>query len=349
MRDHSNPRLSNCSNASLFYCGMVKHVWMGPIDEDGRGRAPSICVGTIHHVRTYMDGELMIDRFLDALEEQEDHPDSILICDTRPDLPRPRSRETGSIGNRIRVIDRPMRTLQEGYNFYPRARNEVLGACGEDVIIWADADERLDPDVVRRTREIFGDGNTAAGVLCLRPMDGYWEISQELEITARVGHPTARLRIFRTEMLKNLGGFQDDKPEWGALASIYYPMAAEGKIRISHEKLYATHDHRADILHIHKLRLLSHQQTTSRRTQVARAVVVTYAAPILISMVIGRPLLALLFLLLPPAAIYLLKLVKSLLVLEKLDAAGIRHSPGAALIGLMHTVIEVLSRALPKA
>lgn len=162
-----------------------------------------------------MDGELMIDRFLDAIHRQTDPPDRVLICDTQPSRPKPHLGRYGELKKRVQVIERPMKTIQEGFNFYPRARNEVLKACREDVIIWVDADERLDPDVVGRAREIFRDEDFAAGILCLRPIPRYWEIAEELRYVAREGHITARLRIFRTDLLKSLGGFEKEKPEWG--------------------------------------------------------------------------------------------------------------------------------------
>jgi hypothetical protein len=319
------------------------------VSETGRGESggkPSICIATIHHVRQYMDGELQIDRFLESLNDQTDLPDEVLILDIKPDLEPPHLERFERLAGRVRVLRRPMKTIQEGFWFYSEARNELLAACRQEVMIWLDADERPDPDVVEKVRRRFADDYVAAGIIRLRPLPRYWERADELRYFAQTGHMSARLRIFRTDLLRSLGGFEERKPEWGSLASKIYPLADNGQIEIRHDKIYASHESVKRILTAHPIRALSHYKRSKRSIVKSRLVLVAYTLFFVIPVALGRPVLGLFILLVPPVLLYLNHLVKSLKALGDYSDAGPIHVPGAALLGLIESFNHVVSTAM---
>lgn len=135
----------------------------------------------------------------------------------------------------------------------------------------------------------------------------------------------------------------------GHLATKIYALSREGSLRISHQKLYASHDSPTKILAMYKMRLLSYYEQPKKRVYVARALLTAYASSIVFPVLLGCFYLALFFLALPPMAIILWYIARCLGALKIYRDAGTRHVFGAALIGLIHTLNHAVSRAFPKA
>ena len=313
--------------------------------EGPAARMPSICVATIHHVRKCVGSELKIDRLMEALNMQTDLPERVLILDTRPFLPQPRLERYPGLAGRVRVIASPMKTLQEGFNFYPRARNELLSECREDVVIWLDADEWPGPDLVERVRDRFSDPSVGAAILCLRPSPGYWRTADELQYVAKEGHARARLRIFRTGLIRSLGGFEPGKPEWGSLSSRISPLVEEGRLAVSHERLYAWHDASVRV-GLHSLRLLLMQRQPRSSIRKARALLGAFALSVVVPILAGAPAVGLSILFLVPGLVLLVYMARCLRALGRHATSRPAHAPGAALVWLAGTANRILAAAL---
>jgi hypothetical protein len=308
-------------------------------------RIPSICVATIHHVRQCAGSELKIDRLMEALNMQTDLPERVLILDTRPFLPGPHLERYPGLAGRVRTIASPMKTVQEGFNFYARARNQLLAECREDVVIWLDADEWPGPDLVGRLRTRFSDPSVDAAILCLRPSPGYWRTADELQYFAKEGHVRARLRIFRTDLLRSLGGFEPGKPEWGNLSSRINLLAGEGRVAVSHERLCASHDSSPGV-GLHTLRLLLMQSQPRSSIRKARALLGAFALWVVAPIILGAPAVGLSILFLVPGLLFLVYLVRCLRALGRHETARPIHAPGASLVWLLETADRVLAAAL---
>jgi len=312
------------------------------------GSRPTICIGIVLHVRQFSDGCLKIESLLQSLEQQSDLPDTILICDTQPDEVQPDFSKFPKIRDRITVLRFPMRTVQEGYNFYPSARNRILSACRSDIIIWLDADERPDLCPVENVRRTFVNGVYGAGVLCFRGRPGYWNVCEDLSYASNKGFREVHLRIFRVDMLRAMGRFEEGKWEWGTLATKVWDLQRKGKVKVSLQKNYVVHDNECKIFSLHPARLISLMRHPTRRVLKARIAIATQVLVALVLSISGYAVLGVLLFLLPFVAAYFSALGKSRKGLRLVPEARFRHIWGAALLSVYYRWSELIALSMSR-